>query len=163
LRLLGIRPKFQKPAETFETSRDVAGVSRGVMISQLGDALLPVVFLIVAWAVAFVALNFRHKARTLRHAERMAALEKGMELPPEPQRGPGPGLGPKALLLRGLIWLFVGVGISIFFLTMRLAEHNNHLFAVATLGLIPMGVGVAHLVVYRLDSRAQPPAGVTGR
>ncbi|HXP87783.1 MAG TPA: DUF6249 domain-containing protein [Bryobacteraceae bacterium] len=131
------------------------------MISQLGDALLPVVFLIVAWAVAFVALSFRHKSRAFRHAERMAALDKGMELPPEPVQ---PTLGPKAHLLRGLIWLFIGMGISIFFLSLRLAtKENNELFAVATLGLIPMGVGIAHLVMYRLDTRAAPPAGVTGR
>jgi hypothetical protein len=122
----------------------------GVMISQIGDALLPIVFLIVACAVALVALHFRNKARAYRHAERMAALEKGIELPPE--SNPGPSLGPKAYLLRGLIWLSVGIGISIFFLSLRLAEHDNHLFAVATLGLIPMGVGIAHLVIYRLDT-----------
>ena len=80
------------------------------MISQLGDALLPIVFLIVACMVVFGAFHFRHKAREFRHTERMAALEKGMELPPEPVQ---PVLGPKAHLLRGLIWLFVGIGISI--------------------------------------------------
>jgi hypothetical protein len=130
------------------------------MISQLGDALLPIVFLIVACAVTFGALHFRQKARAFRHAERMAALDKGMELPPEPIK---PILGPMAHLLRGLIWLSVGIGISIFFVSMRFTEATNELFAVATLGLIPMGVGVAHLVVYRLDSRAQPPAGLTVR
>jgi hypothetical protein len=114
--------------------------------------IVPVVFLVVSWGIAYVALHFRNKARAFRHAERMAALEKGMELPPEPVQ---PALGPKAHLLRGLKWLFVGMGISIFFLSMRAAEHDNHLFAVATLGLIPMGVGIAHLVVYRLDSRQQ--------
>jgi len=130
------------------------------MISQLGDALLAIVFLIVACAVAFGAFHFRHRAREFRHAELMAALDKGMELPPEPIK---PILGPMAHLLRGLIWLSVGIGISIFFLSLRISQHDNDLFAVATLGLIPMGVGVAHLVVYRLDSRAQRPAGVTGR
>jgi hypothetical protein len=130
------------------------------MISQIGDALLPIVFLIVACAVAFGAFYFRNRARAFRHAERMAAIEKGMELPPEPIQ---PTLGPKAYLLRGLIWLFVGMGISIFFLSLRAAEHDNHLFAVATLGLIPMGVGIAHLIVYRLDSRTPPAAGVTAR
>jgi hypothetical protein len=123
----------------------------GVMISQIGDALLPMVFLLVACAVAFGALHFRNRGRAFRHAERMAAIEKGMELPPEPS----PSLGPKAYLLRGLIWLFVGAGISIFFLSLRLSEHDNHLLAVSTLGLIPMGVGIAHLVIYRIDSRPE--------
>jgi hypothetical protein len=130
------------------------------MISQISDASLPIVFLIIACAVTFGALHFRHRARAFRHAERMAAIEKGIELPPEPVQST---LGTKAHLLGGLIWLFVGMGISIFFLSLRVSEQDNHLFAVATLGLIPMGVGIACLIVYRLESRTQPPAGVTSR
>jgi hypothetical protein len=121
------------------------------MISQLGDALGPIVAMVMFFAIAYFALQFRHKGQALRHAERMAALEKGMEIPPDPPSSRV--LGPKAYLLRGLIWLFVGMGISIFFITLRFSEHDNNLLAVATLGLIPIGVGVAHLAIYRLDVR----------
>ena len=111
------------------------------------EVFIPMVALVVIWAIAFVALYFRNRSRHLRHAERMAAIEKGIDLPPEP------GLGRNAYLLRGLIWLTVGIGTVIFFLALYFAERDRDELPVATLGLIPIGVGIAYLVVYRIEGR----------
>jgi len=47
-----------------------------------------------------------------RHQERMAAIEKGLELPPEPHVEAAQ-MAPRArYLLRGLIWLGVGLAIT---------------------------------------------------
>jgi hypothetical protein len=105
---------------------------------------VPIVALLVAWGIAFVALHYRNQARQLRHGERMAAIEKGIELPPEP-RG--------SYLLRGLIWLFVGLGISIFFAALYLAEHDRNQLAMTALGVIPIGVGAAYLIVSRIEGK----------
>ena len=60
-------------------------------------------------------------------------------------------------LLRGLVWLAVGIGISILFVVMYRVEQDPGLLAMATLGSIPAGVGVAHLVLYRLQPKPAPP------
>jgi hypothetical protein len=44
----------------------------------------------------------------------MAALEKGAELPAEPvEKAPAPW-SPRIYLLRGLVWLFTGIGLAVF-------------------------------------------------
>jgi hypothetical protein len=107
--------------------------------------LVPIVALIVAWGISFVALHFKNRGRELRHKERIAALEKGIDLPPEPV------VGRNAYLLRGLIWLFIGIGISTFFLSLWISEHDRDEAAMMSVGLIPIGVGIAYLIVYRVE------------
>ena len=111
--------------------------------------LVPLGFFIAAAAILFIVLYFRNRAKQFRHLERMSAIEKGIELPPEPVTT----LGRQAYLLRGLVWLAVGIGITIFFVAMRAATGTREVGAVATLGIIPFGVGVAHLIVYRAQGR----------
>ena len=119
------------------------------------EAFIPIVAILASFggtlAIVFVVLHFRNRAKQFRHQERMAALEKGMELPPEPVIT----LGRQAYLLRGLVWLAVGIGIVIFFVAMRIATDTREVGAVATLGIIPFGVGVAHLIVYRVQGRQE--------
>lgn len=70
-------------------------------------------FVILMTAFSFLpALYLRYKKEQMRHQERMTALEKGAELPPmqvEPAAAPW---SPRVYLLRGLIWLFCGIGLS---------------------------------------------------
>ncbi len=116
---------------------------------HVDPTLIPIVALIAASGIAFAALQFRNRGRELRHRERLTALEKGIELPPEP------GVSRNAYLLRGLIWLFLGVGISIFFLALWLAERDRDEAAMAATGVIPIGVGIAYLIVYRVERKEQ--------
>ena len=122
------------------------------MNNHILDDLGPFGLMLLTFAVLYLVLQFRNKGRQLQHSERMAALEKGVPLPPDPPSGKM--LGPKAYLLRGLIWLSIGLGIVMFLVTMRFVEHDNHFLAIAMLGLIPIGIGVAHLAIYRLDINA---------
>jgi hypothetical protein len=85
-------------------------------------AMKPEMFIIIALGVlaslaavlVMATMASRYKQRELQHRERMAALEKGVALPPltEPTRQPAP-FGPRTLLLRGLLWLFTGIAITI--------------------------------------------------
>jgi hypothetical protein len=121
------------------------------MPEDIAELAIPLTALLVVLIIVVTSLYFRQRSRDLRHRERMAALEKGMELPPEPLPGRN------TYLLRGLVWLFTGVAIGIFFLAMSTADKDPELPAAATLGLIPAGVGIAYLVVYRVEGkRAQP-------
>jgi hypothetical protein len=96
-----------------------------------------------------VILNHRKRRRLieLHHAERMAAIERGMELPPwspellESQRS----RRPRTSLLPGLVWFFVGVALlAVLHVSSDEAQY---------LGLIPCGVGLAYLVYYFAEGR----------
>ncbi|HEU4603133.1 MAG TPA: DUF6249 domain-containing protein [Steroidobacteraceae bacterium] len=103
-------------------------------------------------AVSIVTLVLRHKTRRQLieryHAERMAAIEHGMELPPwspellESQSKPR---RPRTSLLPGLVWFFIG--IALLFVLRVAADEGRYL------GLIPAAVGLAYLVYYFVEGR----------
>jgi hypothetical protein len=61
-------------------------------------------------AIVLAFLYSRNRRNHLLHIERMAALEKGVPLPPMPAPQPW---SPRVYLLRGLIWTFVGAAMVI--------------------------------------------------
>src|SRR5437868_10151233 len=99
---------FQSRAETFYS---LLRVSRAEGEPMRGLDVL--IFLtIMTVLVVLPSLFMRYKWQTLRHRERMAALEKGAQLPVEPiENAPWTA---RIYLLRGLIWLFSGIGVVIF-------------------------------------------------
>jgi hypothetical protein len=141
-----------------------------------------VVFFFVG-VIIVVSLNNRFRVREIEHKERLAALEKGVDLPVH-QSAPWT---PRTYLLHGMIWLFAGlaalVAISAIAVTSRtsypaevkvraVAEarergatpeeiqmllHDNQEsgipIGVGLLGLIPVGVGIAYLIFYRIESK----------
>jgi hypothetical protein len=99
--------------------------------------------------IVFMVLNYRKRRRLmeLHHAERMAAIERGMEIPPLPMEliDGGSPRRRRTSLLPGLVWLFVGLAVLISMRT--LAEEE------ALLGLIPTGIGLAYLIYYFVEGR----------
>jgi hypothetical protein len=94
----------------------------------------------------------RHQRRTLIHRERLAAIEKGMDLPAIEQETKRSSWNvQRTLLLAGLVWLSLGVGI---FATLSsiLAYPGNARLEIPRgmewIGLGPMAIGLSHLVVY---------------
>ena len=122
------------------------------MSSDLVASLFPIMFMIVACVIVPAALYFRQRAAELRYRKQWKLVH-----------GPRGSLLPESwvernsYLLRGLVWLVVGIGISILFAVMYRVEQDPGLLAMATLGSIPAGVGVAHLVVHRLQPKPAPP------
>jgi hypothetical protein len=102
-----------------------------------------------ALLITAIVLNHRKRRRLieLHHAERMAAIERGMELPPwspeliESQRS----RRPRTSLLPGLIWFFLGIAL--------LAVLHGSYGEARYLGLIPSAVGLAYLVYYFAEGR----------
>ena len=99
--------------------------------------------------IVFIVLNFRKRVKLveLHHAERMAAIERGMEIPPLPNEfidGRSTSRR-RSSLLPGLVWLFVGLAVLISLHTLA-AEQ-------AMLGLIPAGIGLAYLIYYAVEGR----------
>ena len=82
------------------------------MTSDFAAGLFFVMAAIVGPTIIIVVMILRHKQRALIHRERIAVLEKGIEVPQLPgQRSSGPA-SPQPYMLRGLIWLFAGLALT---------------------------------------------------
>lgn len=88
------------------------------------------ILLISLAAIAIFVLHMRHKRREMAHRERLLALEKGLELPGAANGNGTEHGGPRVYLLRGLIWLFLGIAIAgslgALFATWTEAEDLEH-------------------------------------
>src|SRR6476660_3761573 len=95
----------------------------------MGPEIVIILMVLSAAAIIVNALSLRHKRHEMRHQERMTALEKGAELPAEPPEKPPVPWSPRVYLLRGLIWLFTGAGLSAFLLglSLTIVSHPERL------------------------------------
>lgn len=131
--------------------------------------------LVVVALIAFAAFNIwlRQQRRLMVHRERLAALEKGVEVPPLAlDTRQNAWNVQRILLLAGLCWIVIG--ISTFAVLEQLItyapplpppESNIELWRIPpvsfipqgfqTIGLLPLGLGLAHLVVYWVERRRQ--------
>jgi hypothetical protein len=121
---------------------------------------VPIIAILAGIAVAIVAMLTIHRQRLLRtelrHRERLAAIEKGFELPPDP-----PEVDPKAgddarFLRHGLV--LVAIGVTVTAAIFQLPDKNvPYLF-----GFISAAIGVACLAYYAIRTRraanGTPPA-----
>jgi len=111
--------------------------------------LIPILSVTVSLAalIVWIVMWYRRRMHEVdcRHQERMAAIEKGLELPPEslPQSEPPPR---SRYLLRGLIWL--GVGLAITF-----GGHDWLRAPLGGAGWIAVAVGAAYLIFYFVEGR----------
>jgi hypothetical protein len=101
----------------------------------------------VTVAIVFLVLSYRKRRRLmeLHHTERMAAIERGMDIPALPlELIDGQGRRRRTSLLPGLVWLFVGLAVLI---SLRSLDEA------AVFGMIPTGIGLAYLIYYFVEGR----------
>lgn len=132
------------------------------------EMLVPIVAIVCAVGIplsipiVLVILNYRKRQRLMElyHAERMAAIERGMEIPPLPAEILG-GPRSRSTLLPGLIWLFIGLAFLV-----GLQGSAESFFAGFggrwIWGLVPTAMGLAYLIYHLIEGRkqlapAQPP------
>jgi hypothetical protein len=124
-------------------------------IFAAGDfIMIPIIAIVMSLAIPIVAIitDFakRRNIYELHHEERLAAIEKGIELPPLPVEliGAAPKGRPRHLL-RGLVWLFIGLGAMAGLAGVTHGEEEK----VWLLGLVPTGVGLAYLIYYFVEGK----------
>jgi hypothetical protein len=119
--------------------------------------MIPIIAIVMGCSIPILLFFFEYLKKkqlyTSVHQERVAAIEKGLDLPPYPE-----GLfqnhevqpHPRRYLRRGLIWLFVGIslGISIYYGGKGSPQR-------AVYGLIPVAIGLAYLIYYRMEGRSE--------
>ncbi len=113
--------------------------------------LIPILGIVFGIGVAIVSIIAGHRQKMqrveLRHKERLAAMEKGLEPPAELEDSDFTGKRSRSGALRsGLIGL--AVGIVLYFALDRVAGDEIALF-----GLIPAAIGFANLVFYFIEGR----------
>ena len=128
------------------------------MLVPVITLLIPLVAIVMGVGLAMfgVYLNYRKRKEifTLYHQERMAAIEKGVDVAPLPDSFFAEDTrvaNPRRQLRTGMIWLFVGVVLTV-------AMYANGMGATALYALVPAAVGLALLLYYFLEGRkALPP------
>jgi hypothetical protein len=109
---------------------------------------------VVIALIAYFGLRewLRHKRRTLIHQERLAAIEKGVALPPLEQETKRNAWNvQRTLLLAGLIWTSLGVCAYVTLRAVIASPTNASLeipLGIQWIGLGPIAIGLSHLVVY---------------
>jgi hypothetical protein len=141
--------------------------------------MIPIIAIVLGLGLGMLKLwlDFRKKREILQahHAERMAAIEKGIELPPLPPQFYGSEVSSlpadviheqfKARhlalpqLRSGLIWLLVGIAISV---ALYADQEHGHAHTAAWWGGIPIAIGLSKLLFYFIANRINAGADAPG-
>jgi hypothetical protein len=116
--------------------------------------LIPIIGIIGGVGIAIVGIVTTHRLRLqraeFRHRERLAAIEKGLELPPDPPDAEPRGKGPGTFLHHGLVLVALGVTLAA-----ALIKQGTE---PALFGFIPAAIGIAYLLYYVAYARHHKPA-----
>jgi hypothetical protein len=128
--------------------------------------IIPVAALAMVLGIVIVANISNYHNRKLKSEERMAAIAKGLPLPPEPEtdyeqlaeianRNAALTAGNRARGLRtgGVVLISVGVGMILFSFCLEWILQERDVLSVAAAGLIPLAIGVGLLIDYGLRNR----------
>jgi hypothetical protein len=146
---------------------------------EILGVMVPIVAIVMGLGVGMlkVWLDFRKKRDILQahHAERMAAIEKGIELPPLPPEFYGGGdvslrdsagtLSQRrqaglSSLRSGLMWLLIGVAIGV----ALYADHSNDgAHDAAWWGGVPAAFGLSRLLYFWISNRASAADAAGGK
>jgi hypothetical protein len=112
--------------------------------------LIPILSVTVSLGalIVWIVVWYRRRVHEIdcRHKERMAAIERGIDLPPEPVPQPEQMPPRSRYLLRGLIWLGIGLAITFGGRDWLRAPMGGS-------GWIAVAVGAAYLIFYLVEGR----------
>jgi hypothetical protein len=126
------------------------------MSQQMMGILVPLtaIFMGLLIPIVWTVLEYRRRRDIVEahHKERMAAIERGMELPPLPDAffNPLRNRRPRHLLI-GMIWFLVGITL---FAALRAVAGEEVMY----FGLLPAAIGLAYLVYYVVEGRHESAA-----
>ncbi|HYY73140.1 MAG TPA: DUF6249 domain-containing protein [Candidatus Bathyarchaeia archaeon] len=118
----------------------------------MGGDIIGLVAVIMSLGVPLGALYTYYRVRKLRSEERLAAIERGVAIPMEPE------LNQAARSRRAGILLVSGaIGFILAFGLIAQIQAERDCWTVAALGIIPLAVGLGYFVDWKLihrDARA---------
>lgn len=123
-------------------------------LKHIMPLMVPIIAIVMGIGIGMLALWLDYQKKTrmfeLHHKERLLAIERGMEVPPLPPEfftnGRGREGGTKVNgLQRGLALLLLGLALGV-------ALFINLGPEAATWALLPIALGVAQLIFYRISA-----------
>jgi hypothetical protein len=116
--------------------------------------MIPIIAIVMGIGIGMLTIYLEYRKRkdmfALHHQERMAAIEKGIELPPLPEGffaadgKPSRPRSPHGKLLTGLIFLFAGLAC---FITGYMVDDPG-IVKFTKYGFFPLALGLAYLIYY---------------
>jgi FtsH-binding integral membrane protein len=124
-------------------------------ITEVIAVMIPIVAIVMGIGIGMLGLllDYRKKREmfAMHHQERMAAIDKGMEVPPLPPeffQDARRRRTPADSLRRGLVLLFLGAAITG---ALYVSARGVYLW-----GLVPAAIGAALLLFYFIEGRKAP-------
>jgi hypothetical protein len=116
------------------------------------EFLAPILSLATILAFVGFGMWLRQQRRMMIHRERLAALEKGVELPQmEKEVHLNTWNVQRLLLLAGLVWISIGVGFYLVFSTMLRTPTDftrDVPPGIQYVGYGLIGIGISHLIAF---------------
>jgi len=117
--------------------------------------------LVIVAVIGYFAFNqyLKHHRRVLISRERLAAIEKGLELPVLDQEVKRSSWNvQRFLLLCGMIWIALGVGAMIVLgviVAIPQEATKDVPRGIQYVGIAPIGIGLAHLITYWVGAKRE--------
>jgi hypothetical protein len=119
------------------------------LLIPLAGIFFPIFIIFIIFYFIFTT---DYKKEKLKREERMKAIEKGVELPPEPTPRP---LTPLDYLRKGMVALGVGIGLVIGGSLVAYSQKDEGLLFITMAGLIVSLVGVAYIIYYKILNKSK--------
>ena len=122
--------------------------------------VVPVAGCFMILGIVIAGSRSSYRARQLESMERLAAIEKGLPLPPTKEerelsqpRPPASGKRYANIRLSGIVLVFTGVGLMLFFALLEVILRQREILSGVAVGFIPLAVGIGFLVDARMQKR----------
>ena len=123
--------------------------------------IVPVASFIMVLGIVAVGAWSNARKRELESQERLAAIAKGLVLPPTAAEIAATQGRPAISLVRrranirlaGIVLLGAAAGIALFFIALASILHERDVLCGAACALIPFGIGVGFLIDTRIQSK----------
>lgn len=121
----------------------------------LDMGVFTLIAVIIVVSVVYVGYQqwLRHHRRLMIHRERVAALERGVALPPLDEEIQLKNWNvQRFLLLAGLSWISLGIGAFVFLQAMHVYHpHSGNFSGTQWIGVPIVLIGLSHLIVYGVE------------
>lgn len=118
------------------------------------SGIFSLIAVIIVVSVVYVGYQqwLQHHKRLMIHRERMMALERGVALPPLDVEIQRKNWGiQRLLLLGGLAWISLGIGMFPFLHVMAIYHTRGEFGGVQWLAVPIVLIGLSHLIVYAVE------------
>jgi hypothetical protein len=111
--------------------------------------IITAIIIVCGATIAIVAIITEYSRKKLEHELKMAAIQKGVSIPPTPEKAPSPYRTPYRTLKAGLVWTAIGIGFFLAFAVTDMEPKPK----IALFGFIAFFVGIALIIAWAVEKK----------